>query len=102
MSSNIQEMRQQIRELQNDVSSLKRDVTTCKTLFVSTLALMDRAGLKDAADIRRMIMLVQRLHMAYVALQAARMAAGDPLAWATAAVTGVTLAVDVATEISSH
>jgi len=41
---------------------------------------------RATAVIQRHIMVVNQLRLAYAALQAARMAAGDPLAWGMAAV----------------
>jgi len=50
---------------------------------------------------QRAIAIANQLRLALIALQAARMAAGDPLAWIQAGVAVGTLAMDIGTEVSA-
>ena len=60
------------------------DLRKVETVLYRTLALAEKLGLADTAEIRAKLALLNRVRLAYLAVQAARMAAGDPLAWATA------------------
>jgi hypothetical protein len=102
MSSNVQEVRREIRELKREINDVKKEVQIYRNLLFSTMSLMDKTGLTNTTQIRRMITLLNRLRMAYLSVQAARMAAGDPLAWAMAGIAVTTVGVDIYTEVTSH
>jgi len=50
---------------------------------------------ESVRNVQRMITLLYQVQMAYTAVQMARMAAGDPIAWFFAGVTVVTTAVSL-------
>ena len=51
---------------------------------------------------QRAIAVANRLRLALRALQLARMAAGDPLAWALAGISVAEVAVDIGTELTGY
>lgn len=78
-----------------------------QTVAFRTLGLVRRLSgsedLKQSIDaMQRWIAVANRLRLAYAALQAARMAAGDPLAWAMAGLALAEVGVDVGTELSGR
>lgn len=93
MSSNVREMRDQVAALKVEMASLTKEVTVARSLLMDVTGLMALAGIKDAREIRRYIILLYQLKAAYDAVQLARMAAGDPLAWISAGITVTTAAV---------
>lgn len=84
MSSNVRQVRAEVEQLRGELHTLKVETAAYNSLLSNTLTLMGAAGLSSAADIRRMISLLYSLKAAYDMVQLARMAAGDPLAWAGA------------------
>ena len=97
--SNISEARGELEELRREIQDLQREVTAYRSLLSSTLILMNRAGLKDAGEIQRMTVLLWQVVAAYQAVQAARMAAGDPTAWISAIVSAGGVAVSLEHEL---
>lgn len=69
-----------------------------ETLMFRSLGLARRLGLPDDINqaiytVQRWVMAIRMAHTAMVMLQAARMAAGDPIAWAMALVGGASAAM---------
>jgi len=84
--------------LEVNVEKAYENVRRLETLLYRTLGLVRRMGLPDAMedqirDLQRLLAAVNSLRLAYIALQAARMAAGDPIAWGMAAVSGASIAM---------
>jgi len=75
------------------------EIRKAQTILYRILALHDRLGLGNTAEIRRRIALLNRLRLAYLAVQAARMGAGDPLAWLMAGLSVAEVAVEVGSEV---
>ena len=70
------------------------------TLMLQSASLLRRMGFSEdvnrsIADFQRLLMIVNRARLALMAFQAARLAAGDPIAWGLAIVAGGNLALDV-------
>jgi len=84
--------------LEVNVEKAYTELRKVQTVLYRSLALADRLGISNTADIRRMIALLNQLRLAYLAVQAARMAAGDPIAWALAAVSVGEVAVEVGSQ----
>lgn len=104
MPSNVREMREEVKQLKREVALLKIEVRTLTPLLGRTLRLVSRAsGSEDfnvfVGSMQKAIMWVNRLRIALAALQAARMAAGDPLAWAMAGVGVIEIVADVIMEV---
>jgi hypothetical protein len=93
LSSNIAEIRNQVKALREEMHQLRTEAKTLNSIMSTTLMLMSQSGLETADDIRQMISLLYALQAAYRSIQLTRMAAGDPLAWAgfAAEVTGFTV-----------
>lgn len=93
--------------LEVNVGPAYESLRKLQTVLYRTLGLISRAsGNEDlnkfCEHIQRAISLCNRLRLAYAALQAARMAAGDPLAWAMAGISIAEVGVDVGTELSGY
>lgn len=78
-------------DLEINVEPAYRDARRLQTVLFSTLGMAKRAtGSEDlkklTRDLQEALAMTNRLRLALAALQAARMASGDPLAWAMAAV----------------
>jgi len=91
-------------DLTVNVEEARREVARLQTVLSRSLALSQRMGLPDRASemiaqIQRIERAVLSLRAAYLALQAARMAAGDPLAWATAGLAVGALALDIGSDV---
>lgn len=72
--------------LELNVEEAEKDLRRVQTIVSRTLSLLDRAGLTNTVAIQQKIALLNQLRLAYLAVQAARLAAGDPLAWGMAAI----------------
>lgn len=96
LSPNISEARREIEELKQTMRDTSREARAYNSIMHTTLMLMSQSGIRNAADIRRMITLLYALQAAYRSVQLARMAAGDPLAWAGAVAEAVGVGVSVA------
>lgn len=77
--------------LEVNVEAAATDIRRLQTVLYRTLSLASRlTGDEDLRrgmqTMQRAIMIANQLRLAYAALQAARLAAGDPLAWALAGV----------------
>jgi len=77
--------------LEVNVEPAFTDVRKLQTVLYRTLGLVERAaGNKNLTELVRQmqkaIMIANQLRLALLAVQAARMAAGDPLAWAMAGI----------------
>ena len=75
--------------LEVNVQAAYEEVRRLQTVFTRTLGLASRLtgdeNLKEGiATMQRAIAIANQLRLALAALQAARLAAGDPLAWALA------------------
>jgi hypothetical protein len=68
------------------------------TVLYRTMALTDRLGLTTTAEIRERIALLNQVRLAYNAVKAARMAAGDPLAWAVAVLSVAEVGVEIGSQ----
>lgn len=104
MPSNVKEMRQEVTDLKREVALLKVEVRTLTPVLSRTLRLIERASGTSSFSVfigsmRQAIIWVNRLRIALAALQAARMAHGDPLAWAMFGVGVVEMAADVMLEV---
>lgn len=96
MSSNIREVRTELLALKAEMQVMKREMRTYRSMLQDVFALSDLLGLKGVSSIRQHIILLYQLKAAYDAVQLARMAAGDPLAWISA---GVTVTATVASAV---
>lgn len=93
--------------LEVNVEKAYENVRRLQTVFYRTLSLARRMGLPENLEaqirvIQRLINILNQLRLAYIAVRAARMAAGDPIAWAMAGVSVATFAMDLATEVNSR
>lgn len=76
-----------------NVEKAYEDVRRLQTILFRTLGMFKRLSGSEAigdaiTQMQRAIAIMNQLRLAMAALQAARMAAGDPLAWATFAIAG--------------
>ena len=83
-----------------DASRVQSTVRQVEFLIYRIFSLLGRLGLPEQIDqaiakLQRLIMTIRLVHTALIALHTARMAAGDPLAWATAGVALAGAAVTV-------
>jgi len=86
--------------LEVNVEKAYENVRKLQTILYRTLGLIRRMGLSEELDaqiaqIQRVIAIVNSLRLTYAALQAARMAAGDPVAWAMAGVSVGTFMMEI-------
>ena len=95
ISSNIQEAKRELQELKAEMQDMRRELRAYRNLLYDTANLATLLGVKEASDIRRMIALLIQLKAAYDAVQVARLAAGDPLAWFGVGVSVVTTGVNM-------
>ena len=80
------------------------EIRKVQTILSRTLSLVERACGREDFNVfidsaQKAVMWANRLRLALLALQAARMAAGDPLAWALAGLAVAEIGADVALEI---
>lgn len=92
--------------LEVNVEKAYQEVRRLQTVFYRTLGLAARLTgdenlLRGIRTMQRAITIANQLRLAYAALQVARMAAGDPLAWAMAGVSVATVVMDIGTEVSA-
>jgi hypothetical protein len=90
--------------LEVNVEPAYENIRKLETVLYRSLRLAARLtgneNLQEAMEVmQEAIATANKLRLAYAALQAARMAAGDPLAWALAGVAIGELAVDVMMEV---
>lgn len=87
-------------EFDVSVETMEQKILKVQTLLYGILGIMRHMGLPDEINdaimrVQRLIAVLNMLKAAYATLTAARMAAGDPFAWATAIIavggTAVTL-----------
>lgn len=100
---NFNEARRQFAQLKADYEGLDSTVRMVTANISRTLGLIERfsgsSTLKGTLEsFQRMIMGLNSVEMAYRAVQIARMAAGDPLAWFGAAVSVGTVIVSLVAE----
>lgn len=86
--------------IQTNVEDVYPRIRKVQMILFRTLGLMRRMGLPPRLDqaiagLQRFIAMVNQARLALVAFQAVRMAAGDPLAWATFGVAAGTAAFSV-------
>lgn len=91
MSSNIQEVREQVRQLKSELGELRAVTISTTTGLNTAVSLLVRlSGDSDISRVmslmRRSIVVANQLRIALYAVLAARMAAGDPIAWIQAGV----------------
>lgn len=84
MPSNVAETRRELQALRSELRVMQREIRTYRSVVSDALRIASQLGITDARSIQALIMLLMSLKAAYDAVQYARMAAGDPLAWATA------------------
>jgi len=102
----IAEMRSQIGGLTESLEMLDRQTYRTVSTLQQALSLTRRMNLPEnyvmAIDtVNRMIITVNALTAAYYAVLAARMAAGDPLAWIGAGIAVGGAAISVGTAVQS-
>jgi len=85
--------------LEVNVQDAYVEVRRLQTILYRSLGLARRLGGENLEQLvtvmQRTITIANRLRLALRALQLARMAAGDPLAWALAGISGVEVAIDI-------
>lgn len=86
--------------LEVNVEKAAVDVRRLQTVLYRTLGLAIRLTGNDNLEegmrtMQRAIAIANQLRLAYASLQAVRMAAGDPLAWAMAGITVTTVGLDM-------
>lgn len=84
--------------LEVNVGPALTQIRKYETVLYRSMALAERLGLANTAEIRQRLALLNQIRLAYLAVQAARMAAGDPLAWALAFVSVAEVAVEVGSQ----
>lgn len=90
---NVEKAYEEVRRLQTVLS---------RTLGLAARLTGDENLERGIRTMQRAIAIANQLRLALAALQAARMAAGDPLAWAMFGVSVGTVFVDFATEVYSR
>lgn len=83
-----------------NVEQAYTDVRKVLSVFHQWLTQLRRAGFSEQqqqliAEIQQLIALFNKLRLSLAALQAARMAAGDPIAWAQFGVTATSFLFDI-------
>lgn len=106
MSSNLLEVRRQVDELSHSVDEAAHSINKYTALISGAARLARMMGLPENVEaqirtIQRLIQIVNGLRAAYLALQAARMAGGDPLAWAAAIISVSGFGASVMMEMNS-
>lgn len=106
MSSNIAETRRELAALGQEIRKTQRDMFVYKNTISDILRLSRQMGLPPEIDqqvvaIQRLITLLNATIAAYRAVQIARMAAGDPVAWIQAGIEVAGVGMSVATMIES-
>lgn len=91
--------RLEIEKVQGNLKDLEHQLLRTQTLFFQYMYLLRRMGLPENADavvskLTQLIRVLAQARMALLAFQAARMAAGDPLAWLTFGATAASFAYD--------
>jgi len=92
LSSTISEARNQMREFREELTLDIAQILQFERALNRSLYIVKRLSggdenLRRTIDsTQRLVAIVNSLRLAYKALQVARMAAGDPIAWATAAI----------------
>ena len=81
--------------LEVNVQPALTELRKVETVLYRSLALAEKMGLANTAEIRQRLALLNQIRLAYLAVQAARLASGDPIAWALAAVSVGEVAVNV-------
>jgi hypothetical protein len=104
MSSNVSDMKQQIQDVTRDLYELNNELGNTYRLIGSLNMLTHRMGMpenvKEAMNMMYSVMhVVNSLRAAYLALQAARMAAGDPIAWAQFGAAALATGVGIYAEV---
>jgi hypothetical protein len=93
--------------LEINLDHAEREVRRLQTVLYRSLDLVQRAcGSTEFGKFiraaQKVIVMANRLRLALLALQAARMASGDPFAWALAGISFAEVGVDVATEMDGR
>jgi hypothetical protein len=87
--------------LELNVEKAYEGVRKLQTILYRSLELARRLGDENLdgliRKLQQLLILINNLRLAYRALQLARMAAGDPIAWALAGLTLMEVALDVGT-----
>lgn len=91
--------RLEIEKVQVNLKDLEHQLLRTQTVFLQYVYLLRRTGLPENADqaitkLTQVIRIMMQARMALLAFQAARMAAGDPLAWLTFGATAAGFAFD--------
>lgn len=89
--------------LEVNIDHAEKEVRRLETVLYRTLSIVQKlVGSEDLTELIRVsqkaIVYTNRLRLALLALQAARMAAGDPLAWALGGIAVAELGMSVASE----
>lgn len=84
--------------LEINIDEAQRNIRRLETILYRTLGLMQRLGLPEdmkvaISRIQRLIAVLNQLRLALIAVQAARLSTGDPLAWAMAGLGAATFLV---------
>jgi len=90
--------------LEVNVAKAYEDIRRVQTILYRTLGLLSRAGLGEDVDaairkVQELIRVLNMLRLSLAAFQAARAAAGDPIAVAQFAITLATTVADLGTVI---
>jgi len=93
--------------LEINVEHAYEEVRKLQTIFYRSLGLARRLTgsenlQQSIAVIQRAIAITNKLRLALRALQLARMATGDPLAWILATISVAEVGVDISTELSGR
>lgn len=100
--SNVPQLREEVKQLEGDLKTLRREIVTTNSILTQSLSMMGRLGLKGQVgqqirELQRLIMVLNQMRIALLAFHAARMAAGDPWAWATAGLAAGSAAISIGT-----
>ena len=100
----IPEARRQVEQLKQELKEVDVEIQTTTGIYrelnhqvIGYLAIARRMGLPE--NVQASIRVLSSLRLAYLSLQAVRMATGDPLAWLTAGVTVGATVFSVANEL---
>ena len=83
-----------------ELHGLEREATRYKSTLSDVVGLASMLDIKGTSDIQRQITLAWKLKLAFDAVQYARMAAGDPIAWISALTSGIGAAVSLGSEVA--
>jgi hypothetical protein len=107
MSSNIKEVREELERLKQAIKETNQVQREHIRLTNAIMSLSTSLGLgrdynRAMNKLRSWLAMMQAVYAMMKTLETARMAAGDPIAWATFIVSGLSVGVNVSQELGSY